>query len=409
MDVDARMSDPGGSRVLRGQIRWLAPLVSLVLGVAFALAVCELAWRLLFDRPMSVVVEDLGAVIPTGEQSIETTGIPNAGLYVRTSTGLRLKRSSRALVRNHVVSGEDVVITTNSLGFRYDEVGPKTANERRVLVLGDSVTFGGSVQQDETYPMIAEAHLNSTPRAGCEETLIRVINGGIGAVDLQNELAILMDSGFQIEPDVVLVGLYLNDARMSYALQISRFPPLVEQSYFLSWVSSKIDGLRWRSTLDRSAFRSIDTERDAFHEQNPPTRDSWFENPGGFNRLVGENFVDWGFAWSDEFWHRVEEILWLMKSAADQRDVQLAVVLFPVRYQVQVETPRDEPQQRFAEVMHRMQLPSLDLLPPLRSQYRRYGVDVFFDHCHYRPVGHRIVGEEVARFLRDLVKCDAKG
>jgi hypothetical protein len=148
------------------------------------------------------------------------------------------------------------------------------------------------VQQDETYPMIAEAHLNSTPRAGCEETLIRVINGGIGAVDLQNELAILMDSGFQIEPDVVLVGLYLNDARMSYALQISRFPPLVEQSDFLSWVSSKIDGLRWRSTLDRSAFRSIDTERDAFHEHNPPTRDSWFENPGGFNRLVGENFVD---------------------------------------------------------------------------------------------------------------------
>lgn len=142
MDVDARMSDPGGSRVLRGQIRWLAPLVSLVLGIAFALAVCEFASRLLFDRPMSVVVEDLGAVIPTGEQSIETTGIPNAGLYVRTSTGLRLKRSGRALVRNHVVSGEDVVITTNSLDFRYDEVGPKTANERRVLVLGDSVTFG---------------------------------------------------------------------------------------------------------------------------------------------------------------------------------------------------------------------------------------------------------------------------
>src|SRR6202011_4380293 len=40
----------------------------------------------------------------------------------------------------------------NARGIRDDRpVGPKAANEKRLLVLGDSITFGARVRTDETY------------------------------------------------------------------------------------------------------------------------------------------------------------------------------------------------------------------------------------------------------------------
>ncbi|MGQ0736172.1 MAG: SGNH/GDSL hydrolase family protein [Acidobacteriota bacterium] len=95
----------------------------------------------------------------------------------------------------------------NNLGFRDDRdfslaKGPATF---RILVLGDSVTFGhGSVH---TYPRLLEDAL----RLWRPEVDWQVWNLGVPGYNTSQELAHLLDVGPQFQPDLVVVGFFEND------------------------------------------------------------------------------------------------------------------------------------------------------------------------------------------------------
>ena len=81
-------------------------------------------------------------------------------LVVYTSKGRRLVPNARLLIKNHRISGRDIVMETNSLGFRNEKVPEvKPADELRILVLGDSITWGSYLQAEETYVERTENYL----------------------------------------------------------------------------------------------------------------------------------------------------------------------------------------------------------------------------------------------------------
>jgi hypothetical protein len=88
-----------------------------------------------------------------------------------------------------------------------------------------------------------------------------------------------------------------------------------------------------------------------------------------------------------------------MKQVGDERGFRLAVMLFPVKFQVQSELMMDEPQRNFERYMTELGVAHIDLLPILRGKYQRDGVNVFYDHCHYRTEGHESFAKPVADFL----------
>ena len=68
-----------------------------------------------------------------------------------TSRGRRLVPNSRVIIRNHRISGRDVTMEVNSLGFRDGELpAVKSAEELRILVLGDSITWASYLPAEET-------------------------------------------------------------------------------------------------------------------------------------------------------------------------------------------------------------------------------------------------------------------
>jgi hypothetical protein len=70
-------------------------------------------------------------------------------------------------IRNHTISGLDVAIETNAYGFRGPELGAPEPGRTRVLVLGDSITWGDYLPVEEVYVARAEAHLaDASGRAG---------------------------------------------------------------------------------------------------------------------------------------------------------------------------------------------------------------------------------------------------
>ena len=70
---------------------------------------------------------------------------------------------------------QGVTISTNALGFRDRELERKQDGELRILLLGDSITFGYGVSAEETYGRKLEAILAS--RLGRR---VRTVNAGIG-------------------------------------------------------------------------------------------------------------------------------------------------------------------------------------------------------------------------------------
>ena len=102
-----------------------------------------------------------------------------------------------------------VPVRINSLGFRdrqeYSLEKPK--NTFRILVLGDSVTFGHGTLDDTTYPYLLEQQLKKwRPDVAWE-----VWNLGVPGYNTGQELAYLKQIGPQADPDLVIVGFYPND------------------------------------------------------------------------------------------------------------------------------------------------------------------------------------------------------
>jgi hypothetical protein len=81
----------------------------------------------------------------------------------------------------------------------------KKPNTFRILVLGDSVTFGhGSVH---TYPELLEARL----RTWRPEVDWQVWNAAVPGYNTSQELAHLLEVGGTFQPDLVIVGFFEND------------------------------------------------------------------------------------------------------------------------------------------------------------------------------------------------------
>jgi hypothetical protein len=100
-------------------------------------------------------------------------------------------------------------VRINALGFRDDRdyAIEKPAGTFRILVLGDSVTFGHGTRSDTTYPYLLEQRL----REWKPDTEWQVWNLGVPGYATSQELAYLERVGARYEPDLVIVGFYQND------------------------------------------------------------------------------------------------------------------------------------------------------------------------------------------------------
>ena len=98
---------------------------------------------------------------------------------------------------------------TNSLGFRdtREYSLSKPTGTFRVIVLGDSVTFGHGALFETTYPYLLEQRL----REWRPDVRWEVWNLGVPGYNTAQELAYLNQVGASYAPDLVIVGFFLND------------------------------------------------------------------------------------------------------------------------------------------------------------------------------------------------------
>ena len=107
-----------------------------------------------------------------------------------------------------------VPVHTNGLGLRDDReyTLEKGASTFRILVLGDSVTFGHGGIAENAYPRLLEKLL----REWRSDVDWQVWNAGVPGYNTSQELAHLLELGPLARPDLVVVGFFLNDLVDNY-------------------------------------------------------------------------------------------------------------------------------------------------------------------------------------------------
>ncbi|MEE2688022.1 MAG: SGNH/GDSL hydrolase family protein [Pseudomonadota bacterium] len=107
--------------------------------------------------------------------------------------------------------GVDVQI--NSTGQRNPEVSmPKPDDTFRILMLGDSLTFGWGVPEYKTLSRRLERTLSKALRG---DRRVSVVNAGVGNYNAKMQTAWLLAEGDKYEPDMVILNYFINDAEIT--------------------------------------------------------------------------------------------------------------------------------------------------------------------------------------------------
>lgn len=102
-------------------------------------------------------------------------------------------------------------VATNSLGLRGARELEKQKPEGtfRILVIGDSMTFGWGVEDDETFSSVLERNLKAAAAKAGIQKKFEVINAGFnGGFTIDGFYSWLVNKGFKMKPDLVLVSFF---------------------------------------------------------------------------------------------------------------------------------------------------------------------------------------------------------
>jgi lysophospholipase L1-like esterase len=259
-------------------------------------------------------------------------------------------------------------LQTNSAGLRNMEEIDENEDVFRVLVIGDSFTYGLYVHNQETYPARLEEYLNANLR-----TEVQVLNAGVPGYTISDELDYLKDKGLALAPDLVVLGIYTNDIFDLYPpvrelfgrdVVLQTTQPLMAVDEEPQWVAFLRENVALYTLLRNLRQQYQDSQvENAVNRVTPIIegleeryRDLTFNNPDS---------PEYAYEWAE-----YERLLAEMALLLEEQDIPFAMILFPDLAQLPDRGGLStHPQTVLAELAADRDIPFLDMLPI----YREYG------------------------------------
>lgn len=283
--------------------------------------------------------------------------------------------------------GSTCRFATNRHGWR----GPAPESARvpgraRVLVLGDSFTEGGQVDDADLF----------TTRLAAQVPGVEVVNAGVGGFGTVQEYLLLRDEGLALAPDLVLVVVYDNDwidNCLSYSPAIGPRPYAVASADSVQIVEDYDDAdflafclpFPGQSFLARHSYvyRSVNDKlyqplRGSVLQERARSAEARFDE--GTRRRVLLTLLD------------------RMRALAEGGGARLAVVLAPRREAAAAGADRRHDD--VAAHLATTATPCVDLLPALHAAMSRGESPYFERDIHWTRAGHASVAAALAPLVR---------
>lgn len=323
-------------------------------------------------------------------------------------------------------------IYINKYGLRNRDIGPKKDNTtQRIVILGDSFTFGNGISNQDIFPSQLELILNHDFPNKYE-----VINAGVeGYGNIQELLLMKRLAANNITGDVYIVMIFINDILDNLCLSYDDTTEnLIQPKYQLDATNKLILGRAPQKVIKDSSnlisvkkrkhniilFDTLKIRLQSFLQTNPYLISllnkmgfaaRFPRVPGLINGWYDKNILNRGIPILKQ---SIREI----RSEAEKRHAKLFIGLIPSPLQVYPNTYgpllektfpnnalvnmwlRDKlvPQHVIKNICGELRIPFLDLYPIL---YKKNNKELYIpNEGHFTKEGHAIAAASLANFIR---------
>ena len=274
-----------------------------------------------------------------------------------------------------------VFYKNNSLGMRdVEREYDKSYGVKRVVCLGDSIMFGGEVSFDKMFSRQLEKLLNT------EDVIdVEVLNCGTTSYSLREYVVYLKEKALKFDPDLIMIGLCLNDYVTTFKEDITGNVTGVSvgKKFETGW---KLFALKLKRVLFYSYF--LEYLNNSCKALTPSKKEAYKQ----------EQFKDVGKA---IVWERNKKYFSQMKDICDAHEIPLLVVIFPTAVQLGNYSAEEQPQKVIVSILKSLEIDYVDLLPVYAVHQQQTG-KVFsrFDPVHPMPLGHKIAADMVKKEIQ---------
>lgn len=254
--------------------------------------------------------------------------------------------------RAHLM-GVDVAI--NSDGLRDVEHARERDARRRIVVLGDSLTFGWGVEREDTFAALLGGMLGG-------DRAVEIVNFGTGNYDTAQEVALFREKGLAYRPDEVFLFYFVNDAE-----------PVPRRSRLSFLANFRVTTFYWSRLRELFAGKSGNQD---------------------FRTYYGDLYRD-----GAPGWEATKAALRDLASLCRERGIGLKVVLLPELHDL-ADYPFADAHRKVAGILRDENVPVLDLAPLFADQRDPLSLWVSLDDAHPNAKAHRLIAERSAAFLR---------
>ena len=352
----------------RGDSRLGKRLLLLTVTLCVSVVLAELLYRVLQTGPYKSA-----EIVTMDDKRVPNSDIVN---FLRTSDdganathprgilkpGLELKQWYDRPTQPEFDSDGCVTIKFNDLGFRdLPFTLEKRPGEFRILAIGDSFTFGSGVQGADTWPQQLEGML----RAERKEP-IEVINAGFatGSHHVAGYVDWIRSDGVEFKPDVLMIGLCLNDIGK---ISMLGYPVIEPKQPWLGGLSEILNTIQKTMLMNKVKQQKLD------------------------GSLVLQYFP--------APWETAKEGMLSIKGIAADHGLRLIIAVFPMVTQLNERYPLDGVHKIVGEFLKSEQIESVDLLSNFLG-HEESDLWVHPTDQHPNKIGQRLIATGIHSYLK---------
>lgn len=248
----------------------------------------------------------------------------------------------------------DVMVDINSDGLRDKEYPVEKSDKKRIIFLGDSLTFGWGVKDEETFATLIEEDINS-------KSPTEIINFGTGNYNTEQEVSLFIEKGLKYNPDKVVLFYFINDAELTPQKSGLWF---LGYSQFISFYWSRINSML-NNFLPSKSFQEF-----------------------------YESLYDEG----EQGWINTRKAIIQLRDICQDRGIEFQVVLLPELHDVDNEI--------FANIYNNLSLflaenniDYLNLAKLFENHPNQIDLWVSYDDAHPNNVAHKKIAESSVDFI----------